>query len=98
MLIGTRPNRISPIRSALRYLLGHLAQGPLIGKSEGTAADGPCGASTGAAERMAAQVGALAATTALACPDKRRGIRVPAASGFFDPANDVLWGGWCRAI
>jgi hypothetical protein len=30
---------------------------------------------------MAALVGALAAKTALACPDKRREIRVPAASG-----------------
>src|SRR5215207_5992473 len=61
-----------------------------------SAMDRAASAGTGAAEGVAVALAApLAAEPALAGPDERGGVGIPAARGRFEPVDDVLGGGGC---
>jgi hypothetical protein len=60
--------------------------------------EGARSAGTGAAEGMVLALAApLAPELALAGPDERRGVGVPAAGGRFEPVDDGIRGGRCLA-
>src|SRR2546423_14671096 len=85
-------------RLLARGASGSLGTGSGVGESDGTTADGACAASSGAAERMSAQVSTLAAKMTASGPHKRRAVCIPPASGFFDVAHDVLRRSWRRTF
>src|SRR6266852_6257580 len=97
-MIGDGLCAATPYNTPRSITSGSLGTGSGVGESDGTSADWTCGASAGAALRMAAQVGALTAKVTASSPDEGRGVRVPAASGFFEPVHDVFGRSWRRAV
>src|SRR5712692_10561521 len=100
---GDRKRRRLPKRPLLdglrrSFATGSLGTGSGVGEGDGTSADWTRCASTGPSLRMAAQVGALTAKVTAAGPNERRGVCVPAASGFFEPVHDVFRRSWRRAV
>jgi len=88
---GTRqPDDLAALAEKQQLAGRHHAALDSLRESDRATADRTCGASTGATQRMTAQISALAASVTATAPDKGRRVRVPTASGGLEPVHDVL--------